>query len=239
MARRRRRRWHDLGAARDRRHRSLRPDARPRRARRRRQGRAAGDPLERPTNRRRVRRDRGADRARPADRADRQPGAHGLHGTQAPLAAAPRARRLRPDRPRHAAEGLRAAAADGRVGDRRRRRIRARCCSTSPAAPGRPKSSTRSSCRRSCLPPVFESPEPTGATIAGDNVSQGIPGCRRRRRLCGGSGRGRHRPAGAAVDRDGNLRASSLPRCQRSPPTRRPACTRSVTPCPASGTRWA
>ena len=50
-----------------------RPDARPRRARRRRPRAAPGDPLERPAHRRRVRRDRGDDRPRAADRADRQP----------------------------------------------------------------------------------------------------------------------------------------------------------------------
>ena len=42
----------------------------------RRTGCAAGDPLERPAHGGGVRRDRGADRARAADRADREPGAH-------------------------------------------------------------------------------------------------------------------------------------------------------------------
>ena len=110
--------------ARDRRDRPLGTDARPRRPRRRRPCRAAGDPLERPAHGGRVRRDRGAHRARAADRPHGQPGADGLHGAEAPLAAPPRAGVVRPDRTDHAAEGLRAAAADRRVGDRRRRRVR-------------------------------------------------------------------------------------------------------------------
>ena len=56
-----------------RRHRALRADARPRGARLRGPRAAAGDPLERPAHRRRVRGDRGDARARAADRADGQP----------------------------------------------------------------------------------------------------------------------------------------------------------------------
>ena len=57
----------------------------------------ARDPVERPAHGGRVRRDRGARRARAADRADRQPRAAGLHRAEAALAAPPRARRLRAD----------------------------------------------------------------------------------------------------------------------------------------------
>ena len=96
----------------------------------------AGDPLERPAHRRRVRGDRGARRLRPARRADRQPRADRLHGAQAAVAAQARARALRPHRARDAAQGLRAAAAHRRAGDRRRRRLAARCCSTSRSGAG-------------------------------------------------------------------------------------------------------
>ena len=74
--------------------RALGPDARPGRARRRRPRAAPGDPVERPAHRRRVRGDRADDRARAADRADRQPRAARLHGAQAAVAAPPRARGL-------------------------------------------------------------------------------------------------------------------------------------------------
>src|SRR5262249_40486586 len=73
----------------------------------------AGDPLERPAHRRRVRRDRGAARPRAADRAHWQPGAARLHRAEAPLAAPPRARGVRGDQAGAAAEGLRALSADG------------------------------------------------------------------------------------------------------------------------------
>ena len=86
-------------------------------------GAASGDPLERPAHGSRVRRDRGARRARAADPADGQPRADRLHGAEAPLAPPPRARDVRPDRARPAAEGLRPAAADRRARDRRRGRL--------------------------------------------------------------------------------------------------------------------
>ena len=100
------------------------PDARARRARRRRAGAAPGDPLERPAHGRSVRGDRGADRALEADRRHRQPRADRLHGAEAAVAARARARRLRADRAHPAAEGLRPPAPLRRAGDRRRRRLR-------------------------------------------------------------------------------------------------------------------
>ena len=70
-----------------------------------------------------MRRDRGADRARAADPADRQPRADRLHGAEAALAAHARAGGVRADRARPAAEGLRPLPAHGRARDRRRRRV--------------------------------------------------------------------------------------------------------------------
>ena len=57
---------------------------------------ASGDPLERPTDRCRMRGDRGAGRPRTPDRAHGQPSAPRLHRPEAPLAPSPRARQLRP-----------------------------------------------------------------------------------------------------------------------------------------------
>ena len=83
-----------------------------------------GDPLERPAHGGGVPRDRGARRARAADRAHGEPGADRVHRAQAPLAPPSRAGRLRPHRARAPPEGLRPPAPDGRVGDRRLGRLR-------------------------------------------------------------------------------------------------------------------
>ena len=91
--------------------RAHRPDARPRPPRRRRQGPAAGDPVERPADRGRVRRDPRGRRRGAAHRDHRQRRAHRVHGPEARLGARPRARRLGPRRPRPAAQGLRPARA--------------------------------------------------------------------------------------------------------------------------------
>ena len=81
----------------------------------------------------------------------------------------------------------------------------------------------------------------TGARVARARRQHTDPDrrrCRggRLRRRCAGS---RHRPAGPALRSCSAPRGSSSRLCRRSPPTRSPACTRSATPCPAPGTRWA
>ena len=74
-------------------------------------GPAAGDPVERPADRRRVRRDPRGGRAGAADRDHRQRRADGLHRAEARLGPRPRAGRLARDRPRAPAQGLRPARA--------------------------------------------------------------------------------------------------------------------------------
>ena len=69
-----------------RRHRTVRPDARARRAGRERRRHPPRDPLERPANASRVRRDREHDRPRTADRTHRQPRADRLHRAEDPVA---------------------------------------------------------------------------------------------------------------------------------------------------------
>ena len=133
----------------------------------------AGDPLERPANRCRVRRDRGADRPRTADLADREPRADRVHGAEAPLAAPPRAGLLSPDRPDHAAEGLRPAQAHRRVGDRRRRRVGTLLLDVA-ARTWSNEVLDALELPADWLPPVLESPEVSGVTIAGDTSHKGF-----------------------------------------------------------------
>ena len=116
----------DAGADRRRRRRGRahRPDARARAARRAAQRAAAGDPVERPAHRRRVRRDRAARRPRGADPRGRQRGADRLHRAEDPLGPQPRARGVREGEARPAAEGLRAPAPHRRGGDGQGRRLR-------------------------------------------------------------------------------------------------------------------
>ena len=116
--------------------RPLGSDARSRVPRRAGPGPSSRDPLERPAHGGRVRRDRGSRRPRPADRADRQPGADRLHRAEAPLAASPRARRLCTDPADRAPEGLRPPAAHRASGRSMRRTRPARSCSTSPTGAG-------------------------------------------------------------------------------------------------------
>ena len=98
----------------------------------------------------------------------------------------------------HAAEGLRAAAAHGRVGDRRRRCVGHAAARRRRAAAGRPRCSTRSSSPAALLPPLLESPEVSGATIACDDVSRGIP-------VAAGAGDCAAAALGVGIDRPGPL----------------------------------
>ena len=85
---------------------------------------------------------------------------------------------------------------------------------------------------RGC-PPVLESPEVSGV----DRRRRARRGGRRRPGR--GRGRRRRRPARAGVGRARDLGGRVRGARARSPPTRRRACTRSATRCPAPGTRWA
>ena len=161
---------------RDRRHRPLGADARPRRTRRRRPGRPAGDPLERPA-------DGGSSVAEieeriGLDRLIELTGNRALTGF-----TAPKLLWLRRNEPEAFAriarimlpEGLRPAAAHRRVGDRRRRRVGHAPARRRDGVAGRPRCSTPSTSIRPFLPPVLESPEVSGVTIACDTLAQGIP----------------------------------------------------------------
>ena len=167
------------------------------------------------------------------DRGHRQPRADGLHRAEAAVAARARARRLRADRAHPAAEGLRPPAPLRRARDRRRRRLRHAALRR--RAPALERGGLHGARDRH------------GLAAARARVARGLggderrhPGRRRRRRP---GRRGARRRGGrggrAAVGRARHLGRRVLARCRSSPPTRRRACTRSATPCPRPGTRWA
>ena len=205
-------------------------------ARRRRSRDPAGDSLERPAHRCRVRRDRGAGRARAADRADREPCAHRLHGAEASLAARATSRRrtrasracmLPKDYVRLRLTGewaIDAADASGTLLlDVAGRRWSEEVLDAA-RAPARLVTARCSSRRRS------REPARAGARNAGRRRCRRPARCRARRRRS--TGRGSSRSCSAR-------RASSSPRSPGTPTTPRAASTPSVTPCPAPGRRWA
>ena len=168
------------------------------------------DPLERPAHAGRVRRDRVDDRARAADRPDRQPGAHRLHRAQAPVAETPRTGHLRADRQNRAPQGLRPPPPHRRPRHRRLGRIR-----NGVARRGQPpleRRGTRRPSNRAGL--ATDRPREPGH-VRGDvhrhsrRGRRRRPGCRR--------ARGRGRPARAAVDRARHLGR----RVRRARPVRR------------------
>ena len=227
-----------VGRAGGRRDRPLRPDARPGRARRVRRGHPSRDPVERPADGGGVRRDRGTGRARAADRADGEPRADGLHRPEAPLAPPSRAGGVRTDRPDHAAEGLRAPPADGRVGDRRLRRVghppaRRRAARLEHGRARRPRPSRRVAPARARVPRARGDRGSEYHVVAGD-ARRG-----RRRRPARGRGRGRSRPGRECCPSCSARRASSSHRSPPTPTTPRRASTPSATPCPGRGRRWA
>ena len=191
------------------------------------------DPLERRPDGRGVRRDRGARRARAADRADRQPRADRLHGAQAAVAAQARARRT--------TRGSRGSCC-------RRTTCGCGCAastrSTWPTRPGtllldvaRPALERRGArrararpargCRGCSSRPRCRARRPTACRSPRARATR-----RRARSASASTGRGRSRSRSGPP-------ASCSPRCPRSPPTPRRACTRSATRCRAAGTRWA
>ena len=104
---------------------------------------------------------------------------------------------------------------------------RARCCSTSARALERRRCCEALELDRAILPPALESPAVTGSL-------RGRAGRRGRRRPGGGRGRRRRHARRAARCRSRSAPAAwSSPRCPRSRPTRRRACTRSATRCRA------
>ena len=135
----------------------------------------------------RVRRDRGARRARAADRADRQPCADRLHRAEAALAAHARAGGLRADRAHPAAEGLRPAAARRASSRSTPPTRRGRCSSTWRTGAGATRCSTRSRSRASGCRRVYESTEIAGA---GDQAAGALGVGDRRARAA--LGRARH-----------------------------------------------
>ena len=137
-------------------------------------GPAPGHPLERPADRRRVRRDREAGRAARAHPRGRQRRPHRLHRPQDPLGPQPRARGLREGEARPAAEGLRPPPAHRRGGDGQGRRRRARSSSTSRPAPGRSSSSRSSTSRPSGCPRPSRGPRSTGTVTAEAAAETGL-----------------------------------------------------------------
>ena len=123
--------------------------------------------------RRRVRGDRGADRARAADRGDRQPRADRLHRAEAAVAGEARARGPRADRAHPAAEGLRAAEADAASARSTSPTRRARCCSTSRTGSGATRCARRWTSPAEWLPRALESAEVSGETSDGIPVAAG------------------------------------------------------------------
>ena len=82
------------------------------------------------------------------------------------------------------------------------------------------------------LPPVLESPPCRASRPPASRSPRGRATRRPARWASAWTGRGRCRSCWAR-------QASCSRRCPPTPPTRRPACTRSAMPCPTPGTRWA
>ena len=137
---------------RDRRPRADRPDARLGVPGLRRRGAAPGAAVERPAHEPPVRGDHRARRGRGAGDRRRQPGADRLPGAEDPVAARARARALRARGDGAAAEGLRAADADRREGDRRLRRVGHAAARRRATAAGRTRCWRRSRSRASGCP---------------------------------------------------------------------------------------
>ena len=89
------------------------------------------------------------------------------------------------------------------------------------------------------LPPLLESPEVSGTTIACDDLSRGDSGSGRSRGLRCRGARRRDRPPRAALDRDGDVgrRLRGAPGVRER--SARRACTPSAMRCRVSGMRWA
>ena len=166
-----------------------------------RRGPPPGDPVERPADRRRVRRDPRGGRAGAADRDHRQRRPDRASPRRSSSGSATTSRTSgRAVGARAAAQGLPAAAADRRARARQGRRRRARCCSTSRPATGRPRCWRALGIDPAWLPPTFEGPEVTGTVTAAAAAATGLA-CRhagrgRRRRPVGQRGRRRRRRAG-------------------------------------------
>ena len=157
-------------------HRVVRPDARPGGAGRQRRRHPPRDPVERPENTSGVHGDREHDRARTADRADRQPRADRLHRAEDPVAQAPRTGELRTHREHPPAQGLRPPPPDRRARHRRLGRLR-----DAPARRREPQMERRGprGRSRSTRPgsrPALESP-----TVSGQTDRRHTRRCRRRR----------------------------------------------------------
>ena len=205
--------------------RPLRPDARPRRARRRRPGDPPGDPLERPAHGDGVRRDRGARRARPPDRAHGQPGAHGLHRARSCSGCAGTSRRRTGASRASCCRRTTSACASPASGRSTRRTRPGRSSSTSSGATGAARCSMRSSCRPSGCRPSSSPP-----TLR--DTSRGTP-------VAAGAGDQPAAAVGVGVDRSrerspscSGRPASSSRRCPPTRTTPRRASTPSATPCP-------
>ena len=196
-----------------------RPDARACRARRWRPGPAAGDPLERPANRCRVRRDRAPNRPRAPDRAHREPGSDRIDRPEAPLARAVTSRKTLP-RIRHVLLPKDYASFDSTASAR----------PTSPTPPGRCSST---------------SPGVAGRTsLRGPEIrSNGCRLCRESTEVAGAGyqaaaalRRGVIEP-GPVLRRARNLRGRPC-RASRLCPRPRRASTSSAMRCRARGMRW-
>ena len=118
----------------------------------------------------------------------------GFTAPEAAVAAQARARDLRADRARDAAQGLRAAAAHRRAGDRRRRRVRHAAGWTWRSGAGATRCSSILEVDAAWLPTVLESPEVSGRTRGGVAVAAGAGD-----QAAGGLGVGVDRPGPLSV----------------------------------------
>ena len=235
-----RRSWRDRRPGdRHRRGRADRPDARPRPARRRGRGPPAGDPVERPADRRRMRCHPGGGRARAADRDHRQRRADRVHRAEARLGPRPRAGRLATRRARAPAQGLPPPPAHRRPRDGQGRRRGDASCSTLRRATGRPRSSRRSgSTRRGCRRPSRVPRSPARSAPR----PRPRPACARARRSSPAVATRRPTRSGSGWSRPARWRcrwgrrASSSRRPTGRSTSRAAGSTRSATRCPVAGT---
>ena len=199
----RRPRWRRGGGGR-----AHRPDARAGGARRRGPDPPSRDPVERSTDRGRMRRDPRRDRSRPADPGHGQRRATRVHGAEAAVGPATRARRVVSDRPRPATQGPRSAPAD-----RRSRRGPSRWRRDAPVRPREARLVERGR-RRARDRPVVAATDVRGPGgdrfgLAGgrsvDRSPSGNTRGRRWRRSVGGRGRRRSRRTRDRLALAGNI----------------------------------
>ncbi len=206
------------------------------------QSRPPGAAVERPADGGRMRGNREAGRrTQEADRNGRQSGTHRVHRARRFSGCATTSRKTSTRLVKGAAaEGRNSPSADRRICHRSQRRQRHAAARCGASTSGRKSCSASSTSTRACSRKCYESEEVTGKLTPRNGQAarpvDRLHGRRRRRRLRGRCGRQRHRDARACSRRRSAPPASSSCTATRRKSIRKAGCTRSATPCTASGT---